>query len=68
MPTSKGLVKSVENGNINLYAVSQNGVYNIRSFFFLKQIVECHVSVVLSESLDLFYFYKKTAVRIIIKT
>lgn len=36
MPTSKGLVKSVENGNINLYAVSQNGVYNIRSFFFFK--------------------------------
>ena len=35
--------------------------------FFFKQVIGCHVSVVLSKSLDLFYFYKKTAVRIMIK-
>lgn len=73
MPTSKGLVRSVENGDINLYAVSQKDFHNVWVCglfwfcFFFKQVIECHVSVVLSKSLDLFYFYKKTAVRIMIK-
>ena len=35
--------------------------------FFLNQVIECNVSVVLSKNLDLCYFYKKTVVRIIIK-
>ena len=35
--------------------------------FFLNQVIECNVSVVLSKNLDLCYFYEKTAVRIIIK-
>ena len=29
MPACKGLVKSVENGDINLYAVSQKAIHSI---------------------------------------